>query len=94
MSFNVQFPASVSDCTVACLQVTTQRLGEAAASTTFYAGHKLSISHFLFRGATAAVAPNRKLSAGIRECCRFRFIFEVYFLLGKVHFSTAMSDYR
>jgi hypothetical protein len=47
------------------LPATSRRLGEAAASTTFHAGDKRSISHYLFRGATAAVAPNRKLAAGI-----------------------------
>ena len=44
---------------------TSERLGAAAASTTVYAGDKRSISHCLFRGATAAVAPNRQLGAGI-----------------------------
>jgi hypothetical protein len=43
--------------------ITTQRLGAAAASTTFHAGDKRSIPHKTFRGATAAVAPNRKLYA-------------------------------
>jgi len=36
-----------------------------AASTTVYAGDKRSISHKLFCGVTAAVAPNRQLCAGI-----------------------------
>jgi hypothetical protein len=44
---------------------TTRRLGEAAASTNFHAGDKLSIPHKTFCGATAAVAPNRQLCAGI-----------------------------
>jgi hypothetical protein len=33
--------------------------------TAFYADNKRSISHFLFYEATVAVAPNRKLSAGV-----------------------------
>jgi hypothetical protein len=47
------------------LQPTTQRLGAAAASTNVYAGYKVSITHDIFRGVTAAVEPNRKLAAGI-----------------------------
>jgi hypothetical protein len=35
------------------LQPTPQRLGEAAASTTFHAGDKRSIFHKTFRGVTA-----------------------------------------
>jgi hypothetical protein len=45
------------------LHTTTQRLGEAAASTNSYAAHGFSISHDKFMRVTAAVAPNRKLSA-------------------------------
>ena len=67
--------------------------GEAAASTTFVAGDKRSISHYLFCGVTAAVAPNRSLGAGIlRLLCRlvlrcqhgtqFHFI-AVLFIVGK-----------
>jgi len=47
------------------LHITSERLGVAAASTTVHAGDKRSCPHFLFYGATAAVAPNRQLSAGI-----------------------------
>jgi hypothetical protein len=47
------------------LLLTSQRLGEVAAPTNVYAGYKISITHFLFRGVTAAIAPNRKLCAGI-----------------------------
>jgi len=36
-------------------------LASAAASTTFVAGDKVSIPHYLFCGVTAAVAPNRSL---------------------------------
>jgi hypothetical protein len=32
-----------------------------AASTNVHAGHKISITHNIFRGITAAIAPNRKL---------------------------------
>ena len=45
------------------LRITSQRLGAAAACTAVYAGDKRSISHCLFCGATAAVAPNRILAA-------------------------------
>jgi hypothetical protein len=51
--------------TLARLHTTSQRLGAAAASTNVYAGYKISITHGTFRGVTAAVAPNRKLYAGI-----------------------------
>jgi hypothetical protein len=47
------------------LPTTTQRLGEAAASTNISAAHGFSISHDKFMRVTAAVAPNRKLYAGI-----------------------------
>jgi hypothetical protein len=57
------------------LQITPQRLGEAAAYTNFHAGDRRSISHYLFRGATAAVAPNRKLHAGILSLIRDVFYF-------------------
>jgi len=40
-------------------------LGAAAAFNAVYAGYYLSISYCLFRGVTAAVAPNRQLYAGI-----------------------------
>ena len=43
------------------LAANAQRLGAAAAFTTFHAGYKRSCSHYLFRGVTAAVAPNRLL---------------------------------
>jgi len=43
------------------LPLTSERLGAAAAYTTVYAGDKRSFSHCLFRGVTAAVAPNRQL---------------------------------
>jgi len=46
------------------LHTTWWRLGAAAAYTKFHAGYKISIPHFLFRGVTAAVAPNRSLAAG------------------------------
>ena len=45
------------------LHTTGWRLGAAAASTTFYAGHKFSIPHYLCCGLPAAVAPNRSLAA-------------------------------
>jgi hypothetical protein len=32
-----------------------------AASTTVHAGYKCSFTHYLFRGVTAAIAPNRSL---------------------------------
>jgi len=41
------------------LRITSERLGAAAAYTTVYAGDKRSITHCLFCGRTAAVAPNR-----------------------------------
>ena len=47
------------------LRATWWRLGAAAASTTLRAGDKRSITHKNFCGVTAAVAPNRSLSAGI-----------------------------
>jgi len=47
------------------LHTTSERLGAAAAYTTVYAGYKRSFSHCLFRGVSAAVAPNRQLAAGI-----------------------------
>jgi hypothetical protein len=40
-------------------------LASAAAYATLHAGDKLSIPRKTFRGVTAAVAPNRKLAAGI-----------------------------
>jgi hypothetical protein len=43
------------------LHPTGWRLGAAAASTTVPAGDKRSITHKIFRGVTAAVAPNRLL---------------------------------
>jgi hypothetical protein len=43
------------------LHITEQRLGAAAASTNVHAGYKVSNTHGIFRGVTAAVAPNRKL---------------------------------
>ena len=46
---------------LARLHLTSQRLGAVAAYTTVYAGYKRSISHCLFRGISAAVAPNRQL---------------------------------
>jgi hypothetical protein len=49
---------------LAGLRTTTQRLGEAAASTAISAAHGNSISHDKFMRVTAAVAPNRKLAAG------------------------------
>ena len=52
-----------------------RRLGAAAASGTLYAGYELSFPQYTFRGVSAAVAPNRKLSAGI-----FYFIFSPTFL--------------
>jgi len=52
-------------CVARALPLTGWRLGEAAASTTFVAGDKHSIPHYLFCGVTAAVAPNRSLGAGI-----------------------------
>jgi hypothetical protein len=45
------------------LRATSQRLGAVAASTNVYAGYKVSIMHGIFRGVTAAIAPNRKLHA-------------------------------
>jgi hypothetical protein len=45
------------------LPTTTQRLGEAAASTDISAAHGNSNSHDKFMRDTAAVAPNRKLGA-------------------------------
>jgi hypothetical protein len=57
--------------TVARLRTTSQRLGAAAASTNVYAGCKISITHGIFRGVTAAVAPNRKLYAGIFFILKF-----------------------
>jgi hypothetical protein len=53
------------------LQPTTQRLGEAAASTNISAAHGFSISHVKFMRVTAAVAPNRKLGAGIISFFRY-----------------------
>ena len=47
------------------LHTTSQRLGAVAASTELPAGYKLSNLHCLFRGATAAITPNRPLGAGI-----------------------------
>jgi len=44
------------------LRLTSERLGAAAAYTTVYAGYYLSFPHCLFRGVTAAVAPNRQLA--------------------------------
>jgi hypothetical protein len=61
------------------LRATSQRLGAVAASTNIHAGDKCSITQFLFRGVTAAIAPNRKLCAGI-----FPRIF--------IAFSTELSD--
>jgi hypothetical protein len=43
------------------LQITTRRLGAAAASGESSAAHGFSISHDKFMRVTAAVAPNRKL---------------------------------
>jgi len=62
----VQFSTLLFHCTVAhALLITFWRLGAAAASTAVYAGDKRSSLHCLFCGVTAAVAPNRQLSAGI-----------------------------
>ena len=60
------------------LRTTSQRLGAAAADTTVYAGYKRSFSHCLFCGATAAVAPNRQLCAGIFT---FHFAFFLNFTI-------------
>jgi len=49
-------------CAFAALLLTSERLGAAAAYTTVYAGDKRSITHCLFRGVSAAVAPNRQLA--------------------------------
>ena len=46
------------------LSTTSERLGAAAASTTVHAGYYLSISHCLFCGVTAAVAPPRSSTEG------------------------------
>ena len=47
---------------LARLHLTSERLGAAAAYTAVHAGDKRSFTHCLFRGVTAAVAPNRQLA--------------------------------
>ena len=68
----------VVHCAVARLRTTSERLGAAAAYTTVYAGDKSSISHCLFCGVNAAVAPNRQLAEGIfSELSAFHYPFEI-----------------
>jgi len=45
------------------LPLTGWRLGAGGASTKFQAGDKRSISHKIFCGTTAPLAPNRSLAA-------------------------------
>jgi hypothetical protein len=59
------------------LQATSQRLGEAAAYTTFAREYYLSISHVTFMRVTAAVAPNRSLAAGVFPNCRLFTAFQI-----------------
>jgi hypothetical protein len=59
------------------LHTTTQRLGAAAASTNSSAAHGFSISHDKFMRGTAAVAPNRKLSAGIFITGHYHYIVKL-----------------
>jgi len=54
-------PFSILYDVLTAFQPTSRRLGEAAASTAVYAGYKRSFSHCLFRGVSAAVAPNRQV---------------------------------
>jgi len=68
ISFVTKFSVSVGVvfCPPRCrpaLQPTGWRLGAAAASTTFVAGDYLSITHKIFSGTTAPLAPNRSLQA-------------------------------
>jgi hypothetical protein len=56
------------------LHTTTQRLGAAAVSTNSSAAHGFSISHGKFMRVAAAVAPNRKLSAGIHRIIQLHLL--------------------
>ena len=69
------------------LQPTGWRLGAAAASTTFVAGDYFSISHNIFCGTTAPVAPNRTVGRSVicRECC------PLHFIVGTILNSTTLS---
>jgi len=51
--------------------ITSQRLGVVAAPTELPAGYKVSNLHCRVRGVTAAITPNRPLTAGV--CTAFSF---------------------
>jgi hypothetical protein len=63
-------------------------LASAAADTKRSAGYFRSCSHVTFCGVTAAVAPNRALSAGSFESVVvFNCFFGLYFLFGIISFT-------
>jgi len=78
----------LSHCTFRRLRLTGWRLGAGGASTKFPAGDKRSISHKIFCGTIAPLAPNRLLAAGIlakvlslSDCTQFsgQFPFPLHF---------------
>ena len=69
-----------SHCRFTRLQLTSERLGAVAASTTVPAGYSLSNLHCRFCGVNAAITPNRPLAV-VHFCLSILFVITIFSIL-------------